>query len=113
MAIGRKFEVYIKRKAKKKGLKASLTGSGAGAFLKGDVNVENYLIEAKSTTKKSISISMSALKKIKTHAFRAGKKPALVFTIDRGIEVEEWACIPLEHFLQIISGEKKDDTERS
>ena len=56
-------------------------GSGNIWHDKGDIKAKDYLIEVKSTKKKSISLKLSWLKKIEKEAIKIGKKPALVLDI--------------------------------
>lgn len=51
--------------------------SGAGDVLKGDVDADSLLIEAKYTDKKSLSIKRAWLEKITREATALGKYPAL------------------------------------
>lgn len=52
-------------------------GSGNTPFYKGDVVASDFLIEAKHTNKKSLSIKQEWLEKIHREAFTAEKHPAL------------------------------------
>jgi hypothetical protein len=56
-------------------------GSGNKWFDKGDIKWEKYLIEAKATAKKSISLKLSWIDKIEQEAFKEGKEPAIVLSI--------------------------------
>ena len=56
-------------------------GSGNKWHDKGDIKTKDYLIEVKSTKKKSISLKLSWLKKIEKEAIKIGKKSALVLDI--------------------------------
>ena len=61
-------------------------GSGNMAGSKGDVKLNGFLIEAKSTVKDSVAIKFNWLCKIIGEAYSTGKKPALAitFTDERG-----------------------------
>lgn len=85
------------RRQEKKGAKKyggyTTTGSGNKAD-KGDVNAGGYKIEFKRTDKKSISVTLEWLEKIKEQAFAARMKPALEIEI----QDESWTMIPSEDF---------------
>jgi len=81
-------------------------GSGAIEHLKGDVTTDRFLIEAKRTDKKSISITGEWLSKIDQEALNVGKIPALVFEIGgmNGFAENEWVAVPLSQFKKLIGG---------
>lgn len=73
--------------------------SGAVDGIKGDMSLPNFLIEAKSTTGRSISLQHEWLAKIAVEARNNAKLPALAlsFTMGDGRPVPqgEWVCVPL------------------
>ncbi len=76
--------------------------SGAVEGAKGDIVVGKTLVEAKSTTGRSIKIEHSWLGKISKEARDAGKTPllALSFTSEDGRPVPngEWVCMKLTDY---------------
>ena len=56
-------------------------GSGNQFFAKGDIKLENYLIEHKYTDNKSYSITLSTFKKIEKEAQALLKNPAMIIEI--------------------------------
>lgn len=79
-------------------------GSGAVKFYRGDVVADRYLVEAKTTKRKSFTLTRFLLAKIEREAFAVGKKPALVVSWERQGErvnadtmaTSDWAVIPLK-----------------
>jgi len=93
------FVAQEKRTAKS--LKAQLrAGSGNSMYAKGDVISENFLIECKTTEKKSIRITAQWLDKISHEAMVEEKHPALVFSMDfnSNITDKDWIAIPMSVF---------------
>lgn len=100
--VGRVSEAKVAKK-----LAARLTpASGALAGAKGDMSVNNYLIEAKSTVKRSLSLKLDWLEKINHEALSTGKVPALSvrFTTEYGDEVRggNWVMIPESEFKELM-----------
>jgi hypothetical protein len=102
---GRKSE---KRVAKELGARER-PASGAMAGAKGDMELKQALIEAKSTTGNSLSVSLDWLAKIAHEARSDGKTPALTVSyVDddgRGRPDGSWVMIPLYAFKELFAEE--------
>lgn len=72
--------------------------SGALEGAKGDLNLDSFLMECKSTIKDSIQIKFAWLAKIAHEAQSMGKKPALTvsFTLPDGTAIRDgdWIMVP-------------------
>lgn len=77
-------------------------GSGNIDGDKGDVEVDQFLIEVKSTAKASMSVKVDWLRKITSEALQKSKVPALMvsFTTDDGRETKDgdWVMVPKSYF---------------
>ena len=72
--------------------------SGAGP-IKGDVQTDDYIIEAKTTTKKSYAVTTTTLKKLEQQSHLQSKKPALFIQFEESpLMNSEWVLIPREDF---------------
>lgn len=96
-------------KAVAKKLGGTLTpASGAGSS-KGDIQLESFMLECKSTTNDSISLKREWLLKVLREAQIVGKTPALTltFTDDTGKPKQHgtWVCIPDHVFKELIGGQ--------
>lgn len=84
--------------------------SGAIAQFKGDMTLNQYLIESKSTTSASLSVKLEWLVKISEEAQCLGKVPALLmaFVLPTGRPKpnceSQWVAIPLEHYKELTLG---------
>ena len=80
--------------------------SGAMEGAKGDIDLGEILLEAKSTTGQSIGVKHGWLAKIGKEARSEGKMPALAlsFTNEDGSPVMdgEWVLIPLHRFRELL-----------
>ena len=76
--------------------------SGAMAGAKGDMSTKHVLIEAKSTTARSMTLQHDWLAKIAGEARDAAKVPALIVSFTNGagkaLPSGHWAMIPLQQF---------------
>lgn len=104
---GRKAETQIASK-----LKARLRpNSGAMASAKGDMVLDDFLIEAKSTVHDSISIKYEWLGKISSEAMAVRKVPALAVAFTwpdgRAVSFGEWVMIPLTAFNDLVESSEK------
>lgn len=93
-----------------KQLNARLTpASGALAGAKGDMTADNYLIEAKSTVNKSMSLKLLWLQKITHESLTTGKVPAVSvrFTTEYGDAVHggDWVMMPASQFKELMDVE--------
>lgn len=83
--------------AKSLGVKAQ-PASGAMQGAKGDIDLDTVLMEAKSTSTKTLSLQLEWLAKIAHEARTQGKSPALAvaFTRTDGVAVRdgEWVMVP-------------------
>lgn len=96
-----------------KSLAARLTpASGALAGAKGDMTTKDYLIEAKSTINKSMSLKLLWLQKIQHEALTTGKTPALSvrFTTEYGDAVQggDWVMIPASEFKELTDASSNE-----
>lgn len=103
-AIGKAGRASEKRLAKSLGGRAR-PGSGAMDGAKGDIEIGEFLLEAKSTTGKSMSISFEWLAKIGREARREGKTPALAIAFvtedGRSVTDGEWVLVPMHLFKEL------------
>lgn len=92
--VGRKSEDKL---AKSLGAKVT-PASGAMSSAKGDMVHRDFLIEAKSTVNKSMSLKFEWLEKVTQEALETGKTPALSirFTDSDGKAVRsgDWVAVP-------------------
>ena len=92
-----------------KDLGGSLTrGSGSGNE-KGDVKVSGFLIEAKSTVNKSMSVKLDWLNKIVNEAIMTDREPgfSIRFTNDRGDVMQngDWVAVPRRVWEDLVEDE--------
>lgn len=102
--IGRKSEENVARR-----LGARLQpNSGAMLGVKGDMTLEDWLLEAKSTEANSMSLSLDWLAKISREAQSATKYPALTVTFvdaqGRPVPKGAWVMIPEYMFRELVEG---------
>ena len=101
---GTAFEYYVLYILKKYfPLSYRVPVSGASQGMKGDIVAGDFLIECKKTLCDSIRIRKLWLQKIVSEAKRAGKIPALVFSLNR---TEPFIILPLRTFLDLIKSRK-------
>ncbi len=81
--------------------------SGAMDGAKGDIHLNDFLLEAKSTTRDSFSVDYRQLAKIKAESLANDKTPGLTvsFTTGNGHPRQsgEWVLIPLSTFKELTS----------
>lgn len=80
---------YEKRLAKKLGTKPQ-PASGALPFRKEDIELDDYLVQVKHTTKKSYTLKADDLKILVTNAAKIGKIPVMIIKLDG----REWQLTP-------------------
>jgi hypothetical protein len=71
----------------------------------GDLQVDDILVEKKSTEKRSISLKQDYLEKIDRIAFENRRTPALVIEFETTKQKycsTQWAVIPLEFFKELL-----------
>jgi hypothetical protein len=77
-------------------------GSGALAGAKGDVKLTDFLVEAKTTVRESISVQQSWLRKIRQESLECGKTPALsvafVNSEGKSDKRDRWVMVPEDFF---------------
>ena len=104
---GREFRIgHVGRKAEAKTAKRQqgrLTrASGAMAHGKGDIVLDEFLCENKSTQAASLTIPHDWLAKVSREALEQKKKPALTFQFTDGlgnpVKFGKWVAIPEELF---------------
>jgi hypothetical protein len=86
------------------------SGRSKSADKKSDVQTEEYMIEAKSTAKKSFTLSQGILTKITREAMAVNKLPLVVLEFDGPCAVtfsRKWVVVPHEHFLELIRENEK------
>jgi hypothetical protein len=83
--------------------------SGALEGMKGDVKLENFLIDSKETETNSLILSSKELTKITREARECGRDPAIVATIHKlpVTVAKEWVLIPMDVFAQMLDEVKK------
>lgn len=91
-----------------KSIGARLTpASGACASAKGDMQLGEFLLEAKSTIHNSITLDRDFFIKIAHEAKYKGKNPALTVSFvtgDGSAKCDgEWVCIPMNLFSMLIN----------
>lgn len=83
-------------------------GSGNKEGAKGDVVLDDVLIENKSTTNDSFVLQLEYLLKIYQEALELNKRPALAvqFTTMTGLSAKRgrWVLVPEEHFREMLDG---------
>ena len=94
-----------KKTAKRLGGQAR-AGSGAIEGYKGDITLDDYLVENKTTVNKSISLKQEWLDKISREARAEGRIPALAiqFVDQAGNSAQHgrWVMIPENDFSELI-----------
>lgn len=83
--------------------------SGALAGHKGDIKLDDFLLDSKETDAGALGITSRDIVKICREAFGEGKDPALVLTWNKIAETvpSEWVLIPLNVFNRLIQLEKE------
>jgi hypothetical protein len=98
-----------KKAAKRLGGSAT-PGSGALDGAKGDINLDHFLVESKSTTAESMRLELAWLRKIAKEALEKNKYPALAvqFVIGNGepVKVGNWVMVPERVFHEFLEKSK-------
>lgn len=83
--------------------------SGAFRQYKGDVSLDDFLIDSKQTESNSISITRQMVIKITQEANESNKEPCLVLTFEKLVKTvaNQWAVIPLAEFKKLLDNAKK------
>lgn len=78
--------------------------SGALAHAKGDIKLDNFLLDSKETEAAQITIRGLDLTKICREAFEIHRHPGLFVTIKQiaGTTPNEWVMIPAELFAEML-----------
>jgi len=84
-------------------------GSGSSMYAKGDVKLEDFLIDCKQTKHASMRITGDMLSKISKEAAGMGKDPMLEIEIqgykkDQWME-HRWVMVPMSVMQKLIEGE--------
>lgn len=86
--------------------------SGAVDGIKGDMRLPDHLIEAKSSTGRSIGVQHKWLGKITREARQNNLRPALTLSFTSGdgrpVPAGEWVAIPLNDWLDLLSNQKEE-----
>ena len=98
MNKGIKYEIRVVKDARKKGLNSRWNFSGMGVFKKGDLQIEQFLVEAKTTEKSSFSVRANLLEKIRKEATRKALKPAMLVNV----KGQEYIILEFEDFLDLL-----------
>ena len=78
--------------------------SGAIAGYKGDVILDDFLLDLKETEAMSISVRVADLQKIQKEAEGSGREPAVVIRFNNAKVVErEWAVITVELLKELLA----------
>ncbi len=100
-AIGKSGRASEKKLVRKLGGRAR-PASGAMAGAKGDIDLETVLLEAKSTTAKSMGLQRDWLLKIAHEARSEGKSPALSISFvnpDGSPIIDgQWVAVPMSYW---------------
>lgn len=85
--------------------------SGALEGMKGDVKLDDFLLDSKETDSNSLILSSKELTKITREASECGREPAIVATIHKlPVTVsKEWVLVPMEIFAQLLDRVKDCD----
>ena len=77
--------------------------SGALPYYKGDIKADRYLIEAKTTTKKSYTLTRALLGKIDSEAENIRKTPVLALSFESmpAPIPKDWVLIPFSEFRRL------------
>lgn len=108
---------YVRKERRRKSMKQEdrvaaevgghrVPGSGAFKSQRGDVNATDFLMEAKRTDGKVLTVRMDWLAKIREEAAAVQKLPALTLEFgDWGHNVErDWVMVPLSVFKRLTGG---------
>lgn len=79
-------------------------GSGAPVNRKGDIVTDTYLMEAKTTSARQVTLRLDVLEKIEGEAFQARKNPALVITFEPARR--DFVVLSMEDFQALMEKEK-------
>lgn len=93
-----------KRIAKKMGGRKQPRSGGITGH-RGDVKSKQFLVETKTTSKKSYSLTTKVLTKISEEAFGQNRDPLVVVQFEKGHEsgmVEEWVVLPATIFWGLL-----------
>ena len=85
--------------------------SGAFQSFKGDVQLDDAVIEVKHTEKAQMTIKRRWLEKVFEEALSAGKLPALVIdfaSMPRGVPAQ-WVLLPCDVFKEIVADRRTND----
>lgn len=77
--------------------------SGATDKHKGDIKLEDFLLDSKQTINNSILVTTKDLVKICHEAHQDQRDPGLILTLNTPTHVpSEWAVIPLTVFIEVL-----------
>lgn len=86
-----------------------LDGSGHESA-KGDIRTDDFHIEHKSTEKKSMSLKLEWLNKVREGARRAALYPAIVVTFEKGLrDPEDWVLLPKSVLDRLLANQESID----
>lgn len=90
--------------------------SGALAEARGDIELEEFLLDAKRTTKKNYLITSQILRKLSQYALEKDKSPGLLIefaTIQEPYIPKEYVLISLDMFVQLLNNQsyRNDPTQ--
>jgi hypothetical protein len=89
--------------------------SGALSAFKGDVSLDDFLLDSKETENASLIISHKDLTKATREAHQSGKMPGLILTIKRvpGTIANEWILISIDDFAALLQKLEEQGNELS
>jgi len=77
--------------------------SGALPAHKGDIKLDDWLLDSKQTDSNTILVTTKDLTKITEEATGEGKLPGLILTLKTPIQVSsEWVLVPIDCFSNLI-----------
>jgi len=106
--IGRELENIIVQKFNEIGIKASLSkNSGCGGYNLGDINVDDWIIEAKKRNTKDVTLKNDVWKKLIESIPLHSKRRAMYVLGNQDNRV--WCVLDIDTMFEIIKGWKQTE----
>jgi hypothetical protein len=85
-------------------------GSGMFDAMKGDIQLDNFLLDSKQTKGQTLLLTVKDITKINREAYEAGKHPGLVLTVEMvpSTVPSEWVAVPLTVFAALLKQDAED-----